>query len=533
MLQRGRAWILGYALLATACAGNDEDELGSTEIDGGGEPHSDGAVEEHDGSLDPGDMQANGDGGQGDGGQGDGDHDSGTQPMDSGAPDDAGTSDAGDDASAPQSKFSLRVVTERLPVQAMRVIFHKPDGSTLSADNLTSDQGYVFADEAPAAVTVVDDRTLEANGFVRLVTYLETESGDALTLRVPDVDDYSLDQRGYVLNFPAGLNGTTTRFRSAFGLGVSEETLEPDDLGSGVTFHVSAGDMRAQNALLLEGEDVDGQFTQYVYAKDLAAAGVDDPVAVSLQISDDHGYDVGVDHVPLDTYYPVMDLSMLASGISFEAREDAYPDGLPDILAGEVRTFRINEKFADSLDVYAHLERYSGAAGYFDQIDRVATPLAEDADPQYAHTVDFSGFAAIADYQVNEMDGVVTVSWSFADDIALPGADAQFVTFAWYLNDGPFAEWTVVIPPGVTSFSFPQVEDAVLGVVAPDQDLLQVLSAYDDSTIDSYAAYKQGVVDFTSEGGGRQLMYSSLPLYFAPRGATGSVRVVSSLPNNF
>ncbi|MFT3925305.1 MAG: hypothetical protein QM778_22395 [Myxococcales bacterium] len=516
---------LGFAMIAAGCSGNDEDDLGSTELDGGGDIGGDAAME--DGSV-PHDSGTGSDAGQ--------PEDSGSEPMDASNPgdgdgdsNDAGdTSDAGD-GSTPAGNFSLRVVTERLPVPGLSVAFHNADGSTDATLHPTSAQGYVFAATAPAAVTVIDDSALTRSNFVRLVTYLGTENSDALTVRVPDMTDFADDQRAYSLEFPDTVKLTATRFEVHFGLDVNVGTLDPDDLSQPVTLHVTPDTMRFFNPMLVYGRDGGNKFVQYLFAKHLAAAGMDSPVSAPLQLSPDTFYSVGIQNWPADTNSGSVGLSMLGDGISFVAEEEAYSDGAPDIFLDGQRRFHINSDFAESLDVVAHLESFTGPMALYDQVDRVATPHSSDANPVFSRNVDLQDIERLDNYEVTDVDGHIQVSWTYANDAPLTDADAQFVTFRW--NGTASFEWTVVIPPGITSFVFPEVTHATLGTLVPDVNELSVVTALDDSNLDSYAKFKQGVLDFTNEGGGRQFVFS-LPLYLAPRGATGRLRAISAMPNN-
>lgn len=528
-MRYGKGVVLGLSLCLSlvGCSSSEDDDQSGDTLDGGGDTQTDGAAP-----------------GSGDAGS-DASSDSSTPvPVEDAGDDDAmdattrepdaAVSDAGDGAVEPSFVFRVRVISEELgPLEGARVVFSDALGNNVG-EHATDPSGYVAvaaASEVPRAVTVLNP--LRDSDTPQLVTFLATEEGDDLVVRFDASNVQLAPDRGFDLTLPA-INPDPDVFDFQAG-GLRQEDVSRSALlaASGSMFSVAPERLAESNAVLMRARDLDDIGVTFAYARDVPKPAAGETAALTLT-----GWSVDFLGLDLQNVTPTpnlyaTDLYMEAQGWPFRSEEYQFSN---TTIPGY--NLRYSAEFADSLTVLGRM-RYN----YSPRLYQAVLANRPVPNPSFTTVVVDMALPTLDGFSVNAVDGdqdagtpgSVSMDWSTAGDVTLPGADAQFAVFAWgqdIAGQPASPEWIVMIPPDVSSFVFPVIAIETDELVPEETNTTPSFTVLDDSRISSYRAFRQQVLDLSSTSGGIAPV-PTLPLYFdVADPEPGDLRVVSAWPNS-
>lgn len=414
---------------------------------------------------------------------GGGGFDANTPPFDGATPSDASVPDA------PPANPTVRVtVTGQAGAKAgVDVVFHSATGAVLEAKQTGADGTATHMGADAVMVTAL----LATGNHRDLVTWTGVEVGDDLKLR--DWNDGSYDDVGEY---------NVTLLSDFADAGASRYNVDGPcggsfTYGTGAVLSLRSDCSRAKNAVRVEAQD--GNFNLVGYAFKKGNDGITDGGTAQVNID---GWKapatltLNVANVPASTYVPSQ-LFEIADGAGFLNFTSSTTDEFATI------NYKIADGFAD-----AYQASIGAGSNRSNRTITKHVPTAAAIDFDYA-----TFLPAITDATIDVTDPRRAVlSWTSDSMAAAKGGLAQFHF------DGPDDanySWTIVVPPGATTVTAPEIPAALESFLpyAADSGMQSSVSDpellfVDATIIPNYAVFRREQGTLLQYGGGSIGTYS-------------------------
>jgi hypothetical protein len=349
--------------------------------------------------------------------------------FDGSVPDGADGWDATVEAAAPKD-VTVIVANRKGPRANVTVIWHDANGAATGTAK-TDGTGRAVA-KAPSLPSMATVLLGEGTNAKQLFTWTGIEAGDELVAVDPEEDTFA---GYYEVALPGGGlldagGGVAATSYEAFTAGCSTYgNVSPLEI------NVGSSCLRAQNAVLVRGYDINGFAIGHTFQKNVAA-----PVDGGTVQVNGLGTWAGYNQFTVTAQNPPgvagvrAGLLEIASGAGIRNQTANVVDG------NNQAKFRVAPGFAEGYQASISTEGASYRA--------VRTLLARVAPSTSSATLDFqNALPELTDSEVDETEIARPIfKWTAAATLA--GADGGVVRSGWYdEQSGSFVTWNIVVPP--------------------------------------------------------------------------------------